>query len=142
MEPEVLDVALRAAVSARQQTQRALCSLLAIERRGASAALESVVAQLRAASESAGSAMTAIRAAGGRCGDAVIDREALPLSLLDTPANRRYLAALSVALEAARQVDEERGWIDPDSGPCGVSEAVAALYVEARREVEGPGGRE
>jgi len=61
----------------------------------------------------------------------------VPMHLLDTPANRRYLAALEAAYEAGIEVDRERGYDEYD----GVAEQeVANLLAHTRAEVHAPTG--
>jgi hypothetical protein len=62
----------------------------------------------------------------------------VPLRLLDTSANRRYLRLLEETHAAALDVDEERGYGREGAGPA--SGMVEMLLVEARQEVCGPAG--
>ena len=59
----------------------------------------------------------------------------VPLHLLDTPANRRYLSALIEAHQCALAVDIERGY-----GQDGPAQDLEDLVCEVRMEVFGPGG--
>lgn len=59
----------------------------------------------------------------------------VPLHLLDTTANRRYLAALTEAHRCAVEVDRERGY-----GMDGPAEILEDMVAEVRMEVYGPGG--
>ena len=61
----------------------------------------------------------------------------VPMHLLDTPTNRRYLAALEVAYSAGIEVDFERGYEDGE----GVAEQeVANLLSYTRAEIHAPTG--
>jgi hypothetical protein len=71
-----------------------------------------------------------------------VARDALPLSLLDTPATRRLLAALEAAAEAGAAVDKERRWVDEDGEPVGHGETLAGMALVIRREIFGPEGRD
>lgn len=62
----------------------------------------------------------------------------VPLTLLDTPANRRLLHALQDAHAAALDVDAERGLGRHSDGP--VSGMVDSLLAEVESEVSGPTG--
>jgi hypothetical protein len=59
----------------------------------------------------------------------------VPLDLLDTPANRRLLAALEVAWTAAREVDYERGY--GDDGP---AQDLEDWVAGTKEEIYGPAG--
>jgi hypothetical protein len=59
----------------------------------------------------------------------------VPLHLLDTPANRRYLEALVEAHACALEVDRERGY-----GNDGPAQDLEDLCCEVRMEIFGPGG--
>jgi hypothetical protein len=59
----------------------------------------------------------------------------VPLHLLDTTANRRYLAALVEAHRAALEVDFERGY-----GEDGPAQDLEDLVAEVKMEIFGPGG--
>jgi hypothetical protein len=59
----------------------------------------------------------------------------VPLHLLDTPTNRRYLDALVEAHRAALAVDYERGY-----GNDGPAQDLEDLVCEVRMEIFGPGG--
>lgn len=143
IDAEALDLAARGAFEARRQAQRAINLLQAQERSvGTSRFVSEALAAARLADDHAGAAAQALAALGATPPSGAGRRELLPLELLNTPASRRLLEALGGALEAARAVDEERGWVDPDSGPCGLSDLVGGLFVELRREVEGARGRE
>lgn len=63
--------------------------------------------------------------------------QAVPLALLDTPASRKYLDAIRAAYEAARVLDDERGY--GDDGPAG---NLRRLVDEAEMDVYGPPGRD
>lgn len=63
----------------------------------------------------------------------------VPLTLLDTPANRRLLRVLQEARTAALDVDDERGIGRHADGP--VSGMVDSLLAEVEAEVLGPAGR-
>lgn len=54
----------------------------------------------------------------------------VPLQLLDTPANRRYLAALQEAHTAALTVDQERYGSEDGPAACVLSELVAVVEIE------------
>lgn len=54
----------------------------------------------------------------------------VPLQLLDTPANRQYLAALQEAHAAALAVDRERYGSQDGPAAGAVSELVAAVKIE------------
>lgn len=86
--------------------------------------------QLKRAAEALGAATPA--------GVPTRSTEPTPLHLMDTPANRRLLAALVEAHKAALEVDEERGIYD------GFAEVLESFAAERRDEVFGSvgGGRE
>ena len=75
-------------------------------------------------------------------GEQRADRQVPAPHLLDTPANRRLLAALDAAVEAANEVDRERGWIDADGASVGIGETLAGMALTTSVEVFGPGGRD
>jgi hypothetical protein len=60
---------------------------------------------------------------------------AVPIDKLDTPANRRLLAKLEEAYEAARAVDEER-W--PGIGSHGMAQGLELEIERVRMEIFGP----
>jgi hypothetical protein len=68
------------------------------------------------------------------------------LALADTPATRRLLAAVRAAMDAAEEVDAERGNVLPDDFPLqpgesrgtGWAETISNLTQRLRIEVEGP----
>ena len=59
----------------------------------------------------------------------------IPLHLLDTPANRRYLRALQNARDAAAEVDQERQESGVDSV---AAEILEMLLADTEMEVHGP----
>lgn len=61
----------------------------------------------------------------------------VPLHLLDTTANRRYLDALKQAHICALEVDYERGY-----GNDGPAQMLEDLVCEVRMEIFGPGKEE
>jgi hypothetical protein len=72
------------------------------------------------------------------------------LVALDTPASRRLLALLMETLEAAEQVDWERGRALDESVPLlpgesrgtDLAESISEIALRVRTEVHGPQGRE
>jgi hypothetical protein len=72
------------------------------------------------------------------------------LVTLDTPASRRLLALLMETLEAAEQVDWERGRALDESVPLlpgesrgtDLAESISEIALRVRTEVHGPPGRE
>jgi hypothetical protein len=74
----------------------------------------------------------------------------VPLHLLSSPAAKRLLALLEETLEAAEQVDWERGrCVDEDakllpgeSRGVDLAESVSELVLRVKTEVNGPRGRE
>ena len=62
----------------------------------------------------------------------------VPLHLLNTPANRRYVETLHAAWEAGKAVDRER--FGADIGTDGPAQAVERLLAEAEEELHGPVG--
>lgn len=67
-----------------------------------------------------------------------VQRPNVPLELLDTPANRRYLAALQEAWECALAVDRER--YGESIGTDGCAQAVEFILCDVQEEVRGPQG--
>lgn len=68
---------------------------------------------------------------------------AVPLHMLDTPANRRLARALRDAYEAAVEVDRERGTYtegEPEDGPTAMP--IVELLVRVEEECFGPAGCE
>ncbi|WP_394794887.1 hypothetical protein [Armatimonas sp.] len=67
-----------------------------------------------------------------------------PLELLSTQASRTLHAMLQECLSVARELDQERGWVDSDGEEIGWAETIGALELGMRREVFGArgGGRE
>lgn len=63
----------------------------------------------------------------------------IPLHLLDTPANRRYLGLLRDTYEAALAVDRER--FGEDIGTDGCAQAIEIVLRDVEEEVHGPAGR-
>lgn len=82
--------------------------------------------QLKRAAEALGAATPA--------GVPTRSTEPTPLHLMDTPANRRLLAALVEAHKAALEVDAERGIHD------GFAEVMESFAAERRDEVYGSAG--
>ena len=74
--------------------------------------------------------------------------QATPLHLLDTPATRRLLDTLRLAVMDAEAVDEERGNVLPDSialqpgesRGTGWAETLSEIALRLKIEVEGPRG--
>ncbi|WP_395089267.1 hypothetical protein [Armatimonas sp.] len=73
-----------------------------------------------------------------------VDRDTLPLELLNTSASRTLHAMLQECLVLARELDQERGWVDSDGECIGWAETIGALELGLRCEVFGArgGGRE
>jgi hypothetical protein len=94
------------------------------------------------ARDTADQALKRLLALGASRPGGQVARDTLPLELLDTPAARRYLAALEAAAEAGAELDRERGWLDENGEPVGHGETLAGLALEMRREVYGPEGKE
>ncbi len=65
----------------------------------------------------------------------------VPLHLLDTPATNRLLCALVSAIDAARDVDRERGWLQ-NGQPCGWTDTIGDLCQKLQIEIHGPSGGE
>jgi hypothetical protein len=106
------------------------------------AMLDKALDQATDARESADQALKRLLALGASRPGGTVARDTLPLEFLDTPAARRYLAALEAAAEAGAELDRERGWIDNSGEPTGHGETLAGLALEMRREVYGPEGKE
>lgn len=104
--------------------------------------LDKALDQATEARKSADQALKRLLALGASRPGGSVARDTLPLELLDTPAARRYLAALEAAAEAGAELDKERGWIDENGEPVGHGETIAGLALEMRREVFGPMGKE
>ncbi len=89
---------------------------------------------------------------GGRTPDGVPPRRETPLHLLSTPATRRLLDTLRLAVADAELVDAERGNVLPPDFPLqpgesrgtGWAEVLSEIALRLKIEVEGPrgGGRE
>lgn len=62
-----------------------------------------------------------------------------PLTLLDTPANRRYAEALRVAWEAGLAVDRER--YGDRIGTDGCAQVIEMVLADVEEELHGPAGR-
>lgn len=62
----------------------------------------------------------------------------VPLPLLDTPANRRYLEKLREAWEAGLAVDRER--YGEDIGTDGEAQVIEMLIKDKETEIHGPVG--
>ena len=60
----------------------------------------------------------------------------VPLALLDTPANRRYVRDLRTAWESALAVDRER--YGENIGTDGCAQAVEMILADAEQELHGP----
>ena len=71
-----------------------------------------------------------------------VDRDTLGLEQLSTPASRTLHAMLQECLTLARELDQERGWVDSDGEGIGWTETIGALELGLRREVFGARGRE
>ena len=63
-------------------------------------------------------------------------RHEVPLTLLDTPANRRYAEALRVAWEAGLAVDRER--YGPNMGTDGGAQVIEMVLADVEEELHGP----
>ena len=66
--------------------------------------------------------------------------DAVPLELLDTPANRRYRDALAVAWQAGLAVDRER--YGDKIGTDGCAQVIEMVLADVVLEIDGPGGRD
>lgn len=66
-------------------------------------------------------------------------RPSVPLHLLDTPANRRYLSALQEAWECALAVDRER--YGESIGTDGCAQVIEMVLADVQEEVSGPVGK-
>lgn len=62
-----------------------------------------------------------------------------PLTLLDTPANRRYAEALRVAWVAGLAVDRER--YGDKIGTDGCAQVIEMVLADVEEELSGPAGR-
>ena len=62
----------------------------------------------------------------------------VPLHLLDTPANRRYLETLRACYEAALAVDRER--YGADIGTDGRAQIIEGVLADVEEEIGGPVG--
>lgn len=63
---------------------------------------------------------------------------AVPLHLLDTPANRRYAEKLREAWEAGMAVDRER--YGPNIGTDGCAQIIEMVLADVEAEIHGPAG--
>ena len=99
-------------------------------------------ALLREAADLAANLQTRLDRAGADRPAAVpTSRYEVPLQLLDTPANRRYLETLRAAWEAALAVDRER--YGPTIGTDGCAQVIEMVLADVEQEVLGAaGGRE
>lgn len=89
----------------------------------------------------AAAALTSLREAGAARPNAVMPPKPVPLELLNTAANRRLAYCLRMALEAAQEVDKERGSFiaaEPYDGPCTLP--IAELLSKVELEIGGPEG--
>ena len=114
----------------------------AVCRESADLALERTEAAAQAAYDAARDALTLLLASGVERPGKPVQRDTVPLALLNTHATRDLLAALEVARAAARRVDRERGWIDEDGVGTGFEESLAAQHLLLSREVLGPTGKD
>ena len=64
--------------------------------------------------------------------------EGVPLHLLNTPANRRYLSLLRETYEAALAVDRER--YGADIGTDGLAQRIEDVLADVETEIGGPAG--
>lgn len=109
---------------------------------GDTAMVREALEEARKARKASEQILNRLIAMGAKRPGSAVAADALPLHLMDTPANRRYLAALEAAAEAGAAVDRERGWIDANGESTGHGETLAGLALLTRREVHGPEGRE
>jgi hypothetical protein len=79
--------------------------------------------------------LTKLHEAGAMLPSSLPQSDGVPLDLLSTPANRRLAAALREAHEAAREVDQERGYSEHVR-----EQAVEDLLAVVEMEVRGPLG--
>lgn len=90
----------------------------------------------------AAAAMVSMEEAGGATPGELPPPAAVPLHLLDTPANRRLARCLRDAYEAAVEVDRERGAYtegEPEDGPAALP--IVELLWRVEEECYGPAGR-
>lgn len=80
-------------------------------------------------------ALSGMEEAGASTPQSLPSPESVPLHLLDTPTNRRFALRLREAYEAAREVDQERGY--GDDGP---ADYLADLLARVEIEIYGPTG--
>jgi hypothetical protein len=91
----------------------------------------------------AAAALTSLREAGAARVTPTMAPKPVPLELLNTAANRRLAYQLRMALEAAQEVDKERGSFmadEPYEGPCTLP--IAERLAKVEQEVFGPAGLE
>ena len=106
---------------------------------------DSLITLLADSSRAAGSASEILVYGLGAANPGLrVDRDALPLELLSTQASRTLHAMLQECQALARELDQERGWVDSDGECIGWAETIGALELGMRREVFGArgGGRE
>lgn len=81
---------------------------------------------------------TRLERAGAEQAAVVAAPMTVPLALLDTPANRRYLETLRACYEAALAVDWER--YGESIGTDGCAQAVELILADVEEELRGPTG--
>ena len=85
--------------------------------------------------QAAAAAAVSLEAAGADRPHGLPEAAPVPLALLDTPKSRRYAKLMREAYEAAREVDQERGY--GEDGPADVLEGFAE---DAERDAYGAVG--
>lgn len=89
----------------------------------------------------AAAALTSMREAGATRPNAAMSPEPVSLELLDTSANRRLAYYLRMAVEAAQEVDRERGQFTEEDAFDGPSTLpIAELLAKVEGEISGPVG--
>ena len=81
---------------------------------------------------------TRLEQAGAQRPGTLATMNLVPLALLDTPANRRYLEALRVAYEAGLAVDRER--YGESIGTDGCAQVIEMVLADVEQEIDGPVG--
>jgi hypothetical protein len=81
---------------------------------------------------------TRLEQVGAERPNAIASPSSVPLTLLNTPANRRYATALRDAWEAGLAVDRER--YGESIGTDGCAQVIEMVLADVEQEISGPPG--